>query len=42
VEADNLTDEPQDERFIGKTAGLYTTSYELTGRRIVVGIRGSF
>lgn len=42
LEADNLTDTPQDERFIGKTAGLYTTSLNETGRRFVFGVRGSF
>ncbi|MEM9158121.1 MAG: hypothetical protein AAGB46_03655, partial [Verrucomicrobiota bacterium] len=42
LEADNLTDNPIDERFIGNTPGLFTTSYQTTGRRFVAGIRGSF
>ena len=41
-EADNLTDEVGDERYIGSTPGLYTTSYSTFGRRYVFGIRGSF
>ena len=41
-EADNLTDTPGDERYIGSTPGLYTTSYSTHGRRYVFGIRGSF
>lgn len=41
-EADNLTDTPGDERYIGSTPGLYTTSYATYGRRYVFGIRGSF
>jgi len=42
LEADNLDNEPQDERFVGSQAGLFTTSFEETGRRFVFGIRGSF
>ena len=41
-EADNLTDTPNDERYIGSTPGLYTTSYGTIGRRYVLGVRGSF
>jgi TonB-dependent receptor len=42
LEVDNLTDEAQDERYIGPNSGLFTTSYELVGRRYVFGLRGSF
>ncbi len=41
-EADNLTDTPNDERYVGNTPGLYTTSYQTIGRRFVLGVRGSF
>jgi TonB-dependent receptor len=41
LEADNLTDTPQDERYIGSRPGLFTTSYQETGRRFVFGIRAS-
>lgn len=41
-EGDNLTDTPNDERYIGPTAGLFTTSYQTIGRRYVLGVRGSF
>ena len=41
-EADNLTDAPGDERYIGSAPGLYTTSYSTFGRRYVFGVRGSF
>jgi len=41
-EADNLTDTPNDERYIGSTPGLYITSYQTIGRRYVLGVRGSF
>ena len=41
-EGSNLTDTPSDERYIGSTPGLYTTSYSTYGRRYVFGIRGSF
>lgn len=41
-EADNLNDGPKDERYIGPTSGLFTTSYETIGRRFVAGVRGSF
>lgn len=41
MEVDNLTNAAQDERFIGSRPGLYTTSFQETGRRFVFGIRGS-
>ena len=41
-EGNNLTDEPDDERFIGSVPGLFMTSYSTIGRRYVFGIRGSF
>lgn len=42
IEGDNLTDSPEDEKYVGNTAGLFTTSYATVGRRFVAGIRGSF
>ncbi len=41
-EGNNLNDAPSDERYIGNTPGLYTTSYATIGRRYVIGVRGSF
>ncbi len=41
-EGDNLSDTPNDERYIGPNAGLFTTSYQTIGRRYVLGVRGSF
>ena len=41
-EGNNLTDEPNDERFIGSVPGLFMTSYSTIGRRYVFGVRGSF
>lgn len=42
IEGDNLTDSAEDEKYIGNTPGLFTTSYATVGRRFVAGIRGSF
>jgi TonB-dependent receptor len=42
IEGDNLTDSADDEKYIGNTSGLFTTSYATVGRRFVAGIRGSF
>jgi TonB-dependent receptor len=42
IEGDNLTDSADDEKYIGNTTGLFTTSYATVGRRFVAGIRGSF
>ncbi len=42
IEGDNLTDSPEDEKYVGNTPGLFTTSYATVGRRFVAGIRGSF
>ena len=42
IEGDNLTDSPDDEKYIGNNPGLFTTSYATVGRRFVAGIRGSF
>ena len=42
LEVDNLTNEPQGNRYVGKTAGLYVENFEETGRRYVMGLRGTF
>lgn len=42
IEGDNLTDSPDDEKYVGNNPGLFTTSYATVGRRFVAGIRGSF
>jgi TonB-dependent receptor len=41
LEVDNLTNDPQDNRYVGKSSGLYTQNYDEIGRRFVFGIRGS-
>ncbi len=41
IEADNLTNNPITEEYVGNIPGLYTTGFQTDGRRIVMGVRGS-